>query len=89
LEEKEVHLVKRVSKELGLTYKELGEKVGYSEGNLRRSVSKNQLSMQLKKAIELYLEIEKLKESKAKIKEKKELLETLLGEIRIITEKNI
>jgi len=66
---------------LGLTYKELGDKIGYSEGNLRRSVSKNQLSSQLKKAIELYLEIEKLKKSKEKIQETKALLETLIKEI--------
>ena len=81
MEEKEVHLVKKVSKELGLTYKELGEKIGYSEGNLRRSVSKNQISGQLKKALELYLEIVKLKESKEKISRTKELLTTLLKEI--------
>ena len=71
MEKKEIHLVKKVSKELGLTYKELGEKIGYSEGNLRRSVSKNQLSVQLKKAIELYLEIVKLKESEEKIKKER------------------
>jgi len=82
LEEKEeIHLVKRVSKELGLTYKELGEKIGYSEGALRGAVSKNQLSEQLKKALELYLEITKLKESKEKIEKTKALLSTLLKEI--------
>jgi len=89
LEEKEIHLVKRVSKELGLTYKKLGEEIGYSEGALRGAVSKNQLSEQLKKALELYLEIIKLKESKEKIIKSKELLETNLREIRIISEKNI
>jgi hypothetical protein len=81
LENEEVHLVKRVSKELGLTYRELGEEIGYSEGNLRRSVSKNQLSGQLKKAIELYLEITKLKEKEEKIKKSKELIATLLKDI--------
>jgi len=89
LEEKEIHLVKKVSKELGLTYKELGEKIGYSEGALRGAVSKNQLSGQLKKAIELYLEVEKLKNSKSEIKKEKELLETYLSEIRVISEKII
>ena len=74
LEEKEVHLVKRVSKELGLTYRELGEKIGYTESNLRRSVSKNQLSGQLKKAIELYLEIVKLKENEEENNKTKELI---------------
>jgi ribosome-binding protein aMBF1 (putative translation factor) len=55
LAEKEVHLVKKVSKELGLTYKELGEKIGYSEGNLKRAVHDNRTTSQLRKAIELYL----------------------------------
>jgi ribosome-binding protein aMBF1 (putative translation factor) len=76
LEGKEMHLVKKVSKELGLTYKELGEKIGYSESNLRRSVSKNQLSGQLKKAIELYLEIVKLKENEEKNRKSKALIAT-------------
>ena len=61
MEEKEIHLVKKVSKELGLTYKELAERIGYSESNLRQSVSTNKLSSQLKKAIELYLETISLK----------------------------
>ena len=80
LEEKEVHLVKRVSKELGLTYKELGEKIGYTEGSLRRSVSTNQISSQLEKAIELYLEIIKLKEKEKQTNQIKELLRTFMKE---------
>ena len=55
MEEKEIHLVKKVSKELGLTYKELGEKIGYSESSLRKAVSNNTTSFQLKTAIDLYL----------------------------------
>ena len=78
MEEKEIHLVKRVSKELGLTYKELGEEIGYSEGNLRRSVSTNQLSTQLKKALELYLEINKLKKNEKKSNELKDVLKALI-----------
>ena len=76
MEKKEVHLVKRVSKELGLTYKELGEKIGYSESTLRSSVSKNQVSIQLKKAIELYLEIIKLKEKEKNIEKIKDAITT-------------
>jgi len=76
LEKKEVHLVKRVSKELGLTYKELGEEIGYSESTLRSSVSKNQVSIQLKKAIELYLEIIKLKEKEKNIEKIKDAITT-------------
>ena len=62
MEEKEIHLVKKVSKELGLTYKELGEKIGYSEGNLKRAVHDNRTTFQLEKAIELYLKNLKLEE---------------------------
>ena len=80
MEEKEVHLVKRVSKELGMTYKELGEEIGYSESNLRRSVSTNQISLQLKKALELYLEIRRLKLKEKKSSELKDILKTLILE---------
>ena len=61
MKEKEVHLVKRVAKELGLTYKELGEEIGYSESNLRKSVSENRLSLPLKRLLNFILKIKKLK----------------------------
>ena len=80
MEEKEVHLVKKISKELGLTYKELGEEIGYSEGNLRRSVSTNQISPQLKKALELYLEIIRLKKKEKDTAQVKEILKTFILE---------
>jgi hypothetical protein len=53
-------LLKRVSKELGITYKELAKKIDYTEANLKRSVSTNQLSKQLQTSIELYLKTIKL-----------------------------
>ena len=62
MEEKEEHLVKQVSKELGLTYKELGERIGFTESALRQAVSKNKLSLQLEKAINMQLKILKLEE---------------------------
>jgi transcriptional regulator with XRE-family HTH domain len=55
LEEKEGNLIKETCKKLGLTYKELGEKIGYSESNLKSSVSRNQISKQLEITIHLYL----------------------------------
>ncbi|CAA6807876.1 MAG: Unknown protein [uncultured Sulfurovum sp.] len=78
LEEKEIHLVKRVSKELGITYKELSEKIGYSESNLRQSVSTNKLSLQLKKAIELYLETISLKKKVDEADDFKSILRTFI-----------
>jgi len=81
LKEKEVHLVKRVAKEFGLTYKELGEEIGYSESNLRKSVSENRLSLPLKKAIELYFENQKVKKLRKEREELKDILRTFLSKI--------
>ena len=55
MENQEGNLIKETCKSLGLTYRELGEKIGYSEGNLKTSVSKNQVSKQLETSIKLYL----------------------------------
>ena len=76
--EKEVHLVKRVSKELGLTYKELGEKIGYSESMLRQSVSRNTISSQLKKVLELYMKLTKLEQEIDQTEKVKDVLRTFL-----------
>jgi len=78
LEEKEIHLVKRVSKELGLTYKELGAEIGYSESTLRKSVSENRITLQLKKAIELYLKTLEFEKEKIEIKKIKDNIRTLI-----------
>jgi ribosome-binding protein aMBF1 (putative translation factor) len=78
LEKEEMHLVKKVSKELGLTYKELGEEIGYSESNLKRSVSTKQISSQLEKAIELYLKIIKLEQEINRVENLKSTLKELI-----------
>ena len=80
LEKNEIHLVKKVSKELGLTYKKLGEEIGYSEGALRGAVSTNQVSPQLKKALELYLEIIRLREKEKNTDKVKAILKTFMME---------
>ena len=77
MEEKEIHLVKRVSKELGMTYKELGEEIGYSESTLRKSVSENRITIQLNKAIELYLKTLEFEKSKKEINKIKDNIRTL------------
>jgi hypothetical protein len=69
--ENEENIVKRTCKELGLTYRELGEAIGYSEGALKTSVSTDKISSSMEKAIELYkrtLELEKEIENSNKIK---------------------
>lgn len=55
MEKIEQNLIKRVSKELGLTYAQLAEQIGYSEGNINKVASTGNISEPLKKAIELYL----------------------------------
>jgi len=82
LKEKEVHLVKKISKELGLTYKELGEKIGYSESSLRKTVSNNTVTPQLKTAIELYLHNLKLQKKLDEIEEFKNVARTFLSYLR-------
>jgi len=76
----EIHLVKKVSKELGMTYKELGEAIGYSESNLRQSVYSNKLSTQLEKAIKLYLETVELKKKLNESEKFKSILRTFIKE---------
>ncbi|CAA6818170.1 MAG: Unknown protein [uncultured Sulfurovum sp.] len=78
LEEKEIHLVKRVSKELGLTYKELGEEIGYTEGNLKKAVHDNRTTEQLKKAIELYLKTLELEKTINETEEMKKQVRTFM-----------
>jgi len=79
LEEKEIHLVKKVSKKLGITYKELADKIGYTEANLKRSVSTNQISKQLKTSIELYLKTIKLEKEIEDTNQLKKLINTFLN----------
>lgn len=51
----ELNLIKQVCKDHALTYAQLGEQIGYSESALRKSVSTDNISEPLQKAIELYL----------------------------------
>lgn len=79
MENQEGNLIKDTCKSLELTYRELGEKIGYSDSNLRKAVSQNKVSSQLKKAIELYLEIVKLKEKEEETKNFKSILRTFIS----------
>ena len=72
------NIIKRVCKELGLTYKELGEKIGYSESNINKVASTGQISNQLKKAIEMYLENLELKKQIKTCKELQTLLKSFI-----------
>ncbi|BCD63516.1 transcriptional regulator [Nitratiruptor sp. YY08-14] len=76
----EENIVKKVCKELGLTYKQLGEAIGYSEANINKVASTGQVSKQLQKAIELYLENLKLKKQLQDCETLKDALKNLIKE---------
>lgn len=48
-------ILKRVCSVLNITYAQLAEQIGYSEGNINKVASTGNISEPLKKAIELYL----------------------------------
>ena len=56
------NIVKKVCKDLGLTYRELGEAIGYSEGSIRNMASKGDISEPVRKSIELLYELHCCKE---------------------------
>ncbi len=58
----EPNIIKSTCKELGLTYKQLGELIGYSESAVSNASRQDKISEPLEKAIKLYLENLKLKE---------------------------
>jgi DNA-binding XRE family transcriptional regulator len=62
LEEKiEENLVKKTCRELGITQKELAEKIGVKPESLNSSLSRGKISNQVIKSIEMLIEIKILK----------------------------
>jgi transcriptional regulator with XRE-family HTH domain len=72
--EKEENIVKRVCKELGLTYKQLGEKIGVAEGTIKQNAVKENVSEQITKALEILLENKELKEQLQETEQLKAIL---------------
>lgn len=62
MSEKNENLIKQTCKELGLTYKQLGEMIGLSEGSIKRLAISDEINTQVIKSIELLLENYQLKE---------------------------
>ena len=72
------NIVKRVCKELGLTYKQLGEAIGLSEGSIKRLATSDEINTQAVKSCEMLLEIKNLKEQLSNTQTLKTALKTLL-----------
>lgn len=77
MNENKENLIKKVCKELNLTYKQLGELIGYSEATLNKNASTGQISRAIEVAINLYLDNLKLRKELAKFTQLKELLKDI------------
>jgi predicted transcriptional regulator len=60
VENKEENLVKKTCRELGITQKELAEKIGVKPESLNSSLSRGKISNQTKKSLEMLSEINNL-----------------------------
>ena len=78
MEDKEQNIIKATCKELGLTYKQLGELIGYSEGALKTISSNNKISENLEKSISLLYKIKELEEKNKEMENLKVTLKKLL-----------
>ncbi|EAJ1232607.1 XRE family transcriptional regulator [Campylobacter fetus] len=74
----EENIVKKTCKELNLTYKQLGELIGLSEGSIKRLATSDEINTQVVKSCELVLEIKTLKEKLTNTETLKNALKSLL-----------
>jgi len=58
------NIVKETAKELGMTYKEFGELIGYGESAVKKAASTGEVSSSMYKAVELYKKVLALEEEK-------------------------
>ncbi|MGH1601041.1 transcriptional regulator [Campylobacter majalis] len=72
------NLIKSTCKELGLTYKQLGELIGYSEGALKTISSTGKVSENLEKSIALLYRIKELENKNKEMENLKTTLKKLL-----------
>ncbi|MBS6151909.1 MAG: helix-turn-helix transcriptional regulator [Campylobacter gracilis] len=68
------NIVKRVCKELGITQRELAERIGMSADSLNVAVSNNKISKMTEAAVNLVLEVESLKKELSKYENLKNAL---------------
>lgn len=77
--DKHFNIVKKTCKELGLTYAQLGEQIGYKPDTVNSVASRGNISESMKKAIEMYLEIKDLKNQLNEYDELKKLLKKAIN----------
>lgn len=74
-EEESQNIIKKTCKELGLTYKQLGDLIGFGEEAVSKAARTDNISNQMQKALSLYLE-------NIALKEKLKVLDTLSNIIK-------
>lgn len=62
MSDKEMNLIKKTAKELGMTYKELGEAIGYTEGAIKNAIATDNVSSPMAYAIKMYCHILELED---------------------------
>jgi predicted DNA binding CopG/RHH family protein len=75
----ELNIVKKTAKELGMTYRQLGEAVGYSEDAIKQAASSGNISQPMAKALELLEQNITLKAEKEELQTLKTLLKNFIG----------
>ena len=75
---KKENIVKATAKALGMTYKQLGEAIGYSEATINKVSATGEISEPMQKAIELYLNNLSLEKELDKFKNLKNILKDII-----------
>lgn len=73
----DLNFIKRVCLEQKLTYREFGEEVGFGEGAIKNAAASGKISDQLRRATEMYLEIQRLTKENQKFKKLQDLMKEI------------
>ena len=78
-ENETINIVKATAKRLGMTYRQLGEAVGYSEDAIKKAALSSEISQPMAKALELLEQNITLKAEKEELQTLKTLLKNFIG----------
>lgn len=73
------NIIKTTCKELGLTYKQLADEIGLTEGSIKRLASSDDITTQVIKSIEMLKKIKNLESQIQDSQELKTLLKKFIG----------
>jgi len=77
--DKDINIVKKVCKELGVTQKELAELLGVGVDTINKSASTGKVSKQLETSIYMLLEIKNLKNKLTTFNDLKNILKNIIS----------